>query len=92
MPKDAFIRKKTLSTSKFDLRLRKTLVMCYVCSIALYGAETWTLRKADQKYLGSFELWCLRRMEKISSTNHAIMQVLSQGKKEYPTFSKNKEG
>jgi hypothetical protein len=30
----------------------------------LYGAETWTLRKVDQKYLESFGMW--RRMEKIS--------------------------
>jgi hypothetical protein len=35
----------------------------------LYGAETWTLRKVDQKYLESFEMWCWRRMEKISWTD-----------------------
>jgi hypothetical protein len=35
----------------------------------LYGAETWTLRKVDQKYLKSFEMWCWRRMEKISWTD-----------------------
>ena len=34
--------------------------------MALYGAETWTLRTVDQKYLESFEMWCWRRMEKIS--------------------------
>jgi hypothetical protein len=33
------------------------------------GAETWTLRKVDLKYLESFEMWCWRRMEKISSTD-----------------------
>jgi hypothetical protein len=33
---------------------------------ALYGTETWTLRKVDQKYLESFEMWCWRRMEKFS--------------------------
>ena len=38
--------------------------------MALYGAETWTLRPADQKYLESFEMWCWRRMEKISWTDH----------------------
>ena len=27
-------------------------------SMALYGAETWSLRKVDQKYLESFEIWC----------------------------------
>ena len=37
--------------------------------MALYGAETWTLRATDQKRL-SFEMWCWRRMEKISWTNH----------------------
>jgi len=37
--------------------------------MALYGAETWTLQAADQKYLGSFEIWCWRRMEKISWTD-----------------------
>jgi hypothetical protein len=29
----------------------------------LYGAETWTLRKVEQKYLESFDMWCWRRME-----------------------------
>jgi hypothetical protein len=31
-----------------------------------YGAETWTLGKVDQKYMEGFEMWCWRRMEKIS--------------------------
>ena len=38
--------------------------------VALYGAETGTLRAVDQKHLGSFEMWCWRRMEKISWTDH----------------------
>ena len=37
--------------------------------MALYGAETWTLRATDQKPLESFEMWCWRRME-ISWTDH----------------------
>ena len=43
---------------------------CYIWSIALYGAETWTLRAVDQKHLESFEVWCWRRKEKISWTDH----------------------
>ena len=42
----------------------------YIWSMALYGAETWTLRAADQKYLESFEMWCWRKMEKISWIEH----------------------
>ena len=38
--------------------------------MALYGAETWTLLAVDQKHLESFEMWCWRRMEKISWTDH----------------------
>jgi hypothetical protein len=58
-----------LFTSKLDLNLRKKQVKCHIWSIALYGAETWTLRKVDQKYLESFEMWCWRRMEKIIWTD-----------------------
>jgi hypothetical protein len=50
-------RKKSLQnlTSTMDLELRKKLVKCYIWSIALYGAETWTLRAVDQKHLESFK-------------------------------------
>ena len=51
-------------------KFEEELVKCYVRSMALYGAETWTLRTTDQKQLESFEMWCWRRMEKISWTNH----------------------
>jgi len=68
MAKAAFNKKKTLFTSKLNLNLRKKLVKCYIWSMALYGAETWTLWAAGQKYLESFEIWCWRRMEKVSWT------------------------
>jgi hypothetical protein len=70
MAKAAFNKKRILFTSTMDLELRKKLVKCYIWSIALYGAETWTLRAVDQKHLESFEMWCWRRMEKIRWTDH----------------------
>jgi hypothetical protein len=66
MAKAAFNKKWTLFTSKLYLELRKKLVKCYIWNVALCGAETWTYRAVDQKYLESFEMWCWRRMEKIS--------------------------
>ena len=83
MAKAAFNKKRTLFTSTLDLELRKKLVKCYVWSIALYGAETWTLRAADQKHLESFKMWCWRRME-ISWTYHVrneevLLRVQEQG-------------
>jgi hypothetical protein len=83
MAKAAFNKKRSLFTSTLDLELRKKLVKCYIWSIALYGAETWTL----QKHLESFEMWCWRKMEKISWTDHVRNEevLLSQGAEEYPT-------
>jgi hypothetical protein len=45
--KTAFNKKKNLFTSKLDLNLRKKLVKCYIWSMALSGAETWTIRAVD---------------------------------------------
>jgi len=70
MAKAAFDKKRALFTSTLDLELRKKLVKCHIWSIALYGAETWKLRAVEQKHLESFEMWCWRRLEKISWTDH----------------------
>jgi hypothetical protein len=51
----AVFNKKMFLTSKLDSNLKKKLVKGYIWSIALYGAETWTLRQADEKYLESSE-------------------------------------
>jgi hypothetical protein len=47
MAKAAFNKKKTLFTNRLCLNVREKLVKCYIWSIALYGAEMWTLRKVD---------------------------------------------
>jgi hypothetical protein len=43
--------RKTLFTSKLDFNLRKKIAKCYILSIALHDAKTWTLWRVDQKYL-----------------------------------------
>jgi len=45
MAKAAFNKMRALFTSTLDLELRKKLVKCYIWSITLYSAETWTLRQ-----------------------------------------------
>ena len=57
MAKNSFQQDEDFFSSKLNANLRKKLVKCYMLSIALYGAETWTLQKVDQKYLESFEMW-----------------------------------
>jgi hypothetical protein len=95
MAKAAF-NKKILFTSKLDLNLRKKLVKCYIWSLALYGAETWALRKVDQNYLESFERWCLRRMEKISWTdrvrNEEVLHRVKEEKNIVHKINRKKKG
>jgi hypothetical protein len=72
-----------LFNSRLDLNWNKKPVKCYIWSIALCGAVTWTLRKVDQKYLESFEMWCWRRMEEISWTDRVRNEeVLQRGNEE----------
>ena len=51
---------------------------CYTLSIALYVTETWTLRKVDQKYLGSFEMWCWRMMEHLYRSYDEVLHRLEE--------------
>ena len=58
----------------------------------MYGTETLTLGKLDQKYLQSFEMWCWRRMGEISwidrVRNERVLQ--SHGAEEHATCSRRR--
>jgi hypothetical protein len=40
------------------------------------GAETWTFREMHQKYMKISEVWCWKRMEKVSWTDRVKNEVL----------------
>jgi hypothetical protein len=90
---EAALNRKNLFTNKWDLSICKKLAKWYICSIALYGVETWTFRKVDQKYLESCQIWCSRRME-VRCTNRVGNddEIHSQGVKEYVICDKKMEG
>jgi hypothetical protein len=69
-------------------------VKFYILGIALYDAESWTLRKIDQKWLERFEVWCWRMTGKIIWTDRVKIEVLHsvEGREEHPTYNKTKEG
>jgi hypothetical protein len=91
---NAAFNKKTFFNNKLDLQLRKKLVKCYIWSIDLHGAETRTLRKLDRKYLESFEMWCWRRVEKISWTdrvnNEAVLHKVKEERNILHTIKRRK--
>jgi len=61
--------------------------------MALYGAEIWIFRKGVQTYLASSEMWCWRRMQKISWTDRVRNEAaLQEVKEERNILQKYKEG
>ena len=38
------------------------LVKAMVYPVAMYGCESWTVKKAERHRSGAFELWCWRRL------------------------------
>ena len=48
------------------VKLMKTLVW----TVAMYGSESWTLKKGDERRINAFELWCWRRMLRVSWIEH----------------------
>jgi hypothetical protein len=73
-----------------DLNLRKKLVNCYILSTDIYGAETWTLRKVEQKYMEGFEMWCWIRIEKTSVRNEEVSQRVKEERNVLQTIKNRK--
>ena len=65
MANEAFSRKRSIFCRSLRKELRKSLVKFFLWSVALYGAETWTLRRNERKRLEAFEMWIWRRLEHV---------------------------
>ena len=42
--------------------VNKGLVKAMVFPVAMYGCESWTIKKAEHQKIDGFELWCCRRL------------------------------
>jgi hypothetical protein len=79
MAKEAFTKRKELLTRRIGRDVRKKIVKTLIWPVALYGCETWTLRKEETDRLNAFEMWIWRRMERVRYKDEKINQeVLSQ--------------
>ena len=49
--------------------------------VVKYGCESWTIKKAECRRIGAFELWCWRRLSRVSWTarrpNQSILKEIS---------------
>ena len=48
MSKNAFSKRRELFSKRLSKELKKKVIMSIVWSVALYGSETWTLRKYER--------------------------------------------
>ena len=59
------------------------IVKAMVFPIVMYGCESWTIKKAEQRRIDAFELWCWRRLLSIPWTarrsNQSILKEISPG-------------
>ena len=59
------------------------LVKAMVFPVVMYGCENWTIKKAEQRRIDAFELWCWRRLWRVPWTarrsNQSILKEISPG-------------
>ena len=57
------------------------LVKAMVFPVAMYGCESWTVKKAESQRIDAFELWCWRRLLRVPWTarisNQSILKEIS---------------
>ena len=57
------------------------LVKCMVFPVFMYGCESWTTKKAECQIIDAFELWCWRRLLRVSwpagRSNQSILKEIS---------------
>ena len=51
-----------LKSRDITLTSKVHLVKAMVFPVIMYGCERWTIKKAEGRRMGAFELWCWRRL------------------------------
>ena len=70
-----------LKSRDITLPTKVYLVKAMVFPVVMYGCESWTIKKAEHRRIDAFELWCWRRLLKVSWTarrsNQSILKEIS---------------
>ena len=69
------LRRKVMTNLDSILKSRDITFLTKVClvkamvfPVAMYGGESWTIKKAEHPRIDAFELWCWRRLLRIHCT------------------------
>ena len=72
-----------LKSRDITLSTKVRLVKAMVFPVVMYGCESWTVKKAEQRRTDAFELWCWRRLLRVPWTarrsNQSILKETSPG-------------
>ena len=70
-----------LKTKDTTLLTKVHIVKAMVFPVVTYGCESWTVKKAECRRIDTFELWCWRRLLRVSWTarrsNQSILKKIS---------------
>ena len=70
-----------LKIRDITLPTKVCLVKAMVFPVAMYGCESWTIKKAEHLRIDAFELWCWRRLMRVPWTarrsNQSILKKIS---------------
>ena len=68
-----------LKSRDITLSTKVCLVKAMVFPVVMYGCESWTIKKAECRRIGAFELWCWRRLLRAPWTawrsNQSILKI-----------------
>ena len=72
-----------LKSRDVTLSTKVRLVKAIVFPVVMFGCESWTIKKAEHQRIDAFELWCWRRLLRVSWTarrsNQSILKEISPG-------------
>ena len=72
-----------LKSRDITLPTNVNLVKAMVFPLVMYGCESWTIKKAECQRIDAFELWCWKRLLRVSWTarrsNQSILKEISPG-------------
>ena len=55
-----------LKSRDITLVIKVCIVKAMVFLVVMYGQESWTIKKAERQIIDAFELWCGRRLLRVT--------------------------
>ena len=72
-----------LKSRDITLPTKARLVKAMIFPVVMYGCESWTVKKTGGQRIHAFELWCWRRLLRVTWTarrsNRSILKEISPG-------------